>query len=129
MGDYFFQINFLVYSVVVKLVPCLLLTVLMPAIIRGMWIAKRRRQRLVTRNPSASANATVLTTLGNTTNNNTNGSSSNNTQGTMLARLERRLSRSSSLSKNRANRKSTSLVNGTTDVQIVKPHHKKDEVS
>nr|XP_053652621.1 G-protein coupled receptor dmsr-1-like [Cherax quadricarinatus] len=52
------KINFLVYSVLVKLVPCLLLTVLMPAIIRGMWVAKSRRQRLVCRRPSAPVSTT-----------------------------------------------------------------------
>lgn len=44
-----FQITLLVHSVVVKLVPCLLITLLIPAIVRGMWLAKRRRQRLLRR--------------------------------------------------------------------------------
>ncbi|XP_050703988.1 G-protein coupled receptor dmsr-1-like [Eriocheir sinensis] len=43
------EITLLVHSVVVKLVPCLLITLLIPAIVRGMWLAKRRRQRLLRR--------------------------------------------------------------------------------
>ncbi|XP_045109775.1 G-protein coupled receptor dmsr-1-like isoform X1 [Portunus trituberculatus] len=57
------EITLLVYSVVVKLVPCLLITLLIPAIIRGMWVAKNRRQRLLSRHHSCTpAAVTVVAT-------------------------------------------------------------------
>ncbi|XP_066957837.1 G-protein coupled receptor dmsr-1-like [Macrobrachium rosenbergii] len=56
------KVNFLVYSVIVKLIPCLMLKLLMPAIIRGMWIAKRRRQRLTSRKPPGNVMTTTLIT-------------------------------------------------------------------
>lgn len=57
-----FQITLLVYSVVVKLVPCLLITLLIPAIIRGMWVAKRHRQRLLLRGHNCTPTAVTVVT-------------------------------------------------------------------
>ncbi|KAK8380758.1 hypothetical protein O3P69_008001 [Scylla paramamosain] len=54
------EITLLVYSVVVKLVPCLLITLLIPAIIRGMWVAKNRRQRLLSRHHSCTPAAVTV---------------------------------------------------------------------
>ncbi|KAG0719824.1 Sex peptide receptor [Chionoecetes opilio] len=49
------EMTLLVYSVAVKLVPCLLITLLIPTIIHGMWVAKRRRQRLMKRSCTPAA--------------------------------------------------------------------------
>ncbi|CAL4121615.1 unnamed protein product, partial [Meganyctiphanes norvegica] len=43
------KVNFVIFTVLVKLVPCLLLTLLIPTIIKGMWKAATRRRKLTSR--------------------------------------------------------------------------------
>ncbi|XP_071527554.1 G-protein coupled receptor dmsr-1-like isoform X2 [Panulirus ornatus] len=104
------KINFLVYSVVVKLVPCLLLAVLLPAIIRGMWLAKSRRQQLMGRKPSSVPAAAAAATI------------NNGVSHTSSTKLERGPSRSS-FGRKMSGRKSTVMTNGTDHVKT----HKKNE--
>ncbi|XP_047472857.1 G-protein coupled receptor dmsr-1-like [Penaeus chinensis] len=56
------NICLLVFSVLVKLVPCLLLAQIMPAIIRAMWLAKERRQKLTNRKPHQPASVSAANT-------------------------------------------------------------------
>nr|XP_045586027.1 uncharacterized protein LOC123747860 [Procambarus clarkii] len=109
------KINLLVYSVLVKLVPCLLLAVLMPAIIRGMWMAKRRRQRLQEcRRPSG-----VVPAADGGGKVHADPPSAN----TLLAKTERRLSRSSCGSNKPSAKKPVAVANGTDHP---KPHSNRE---
>nr|QNH74783.1 putative myosuppressin receptor V [Homarus americanus] len=101
------KINLLVFSVVVKLIPCVLLTLLLPAIIRGMWVAKRRRQRLVCRRPSG-----VVTT--------TNGAANNNTTRASVSR--------SSYRNKLCGRRSVSVANGTDQPKTHKKGERRDSL-
>ncbi|XP_068245098.1 G-protein coupled receptor dmsr-1-like [Palaemon carinicauda] len=85
------KVNFLVYSVLVKLVPCLLLKLLMPAIIRGMWMAKRRRQKLMNRKPSS--NLTTTTVISALQDNDESTSPSKARKGENIGRTLRRILR------------------------------------